>query len=112
MDKNRVAAPWLRAAMMEERQRTESGVYARHRSTAEMGRLTWGIVLVMVLAMMAMTMVETQQAHDAAITAAQRAEIVRRWDGREDVGWWVQRELFVLREARNSGPMLEQLAAR
>jgi hypothetical protein len=50
-----------------------------------------------------------EQERQELTEGANRAEIVSRWDGQEDMGAWVARELFVENEAVNAPVILATL---
>ena len=107
MKQDRLVAPWLRSSMMYEQGREQHGFYRKQRTVKEMGALTFTIwAFVIVAAVLALIMTGH---HEEEMTKGVNRKEVMKWAGNEDAGFWVQRELFVLRDCANADRVYRQL---
>lgn len=96
-------APYLRRWAQEERAAKETGYYRKRPRTPY---LYYAWLSIIIAAVLALTMTSH---HEQDMTAAvNRQAVVSRWDGNEDAGTWVQRELFVLKECKNPDRIYQQ----
>lgn len=102
MNRKLALLPCLNAWMKSE-QEYAANFTARHRRKTTV----FGVWLVVILVGTGALVAATSNAErEIRLTdEVNRQAVVDRWDGQEDVGAWVSRELFVTREARNRGQL-------
>jgi hypothetical protein len=88
--------------MMYEQGLENSGYYRKRKPNTMY--MVWLIVIV--AAVLAITMTGH---HDHEMTQGVNKKEVMKWYGNEDAGFWVQRDLFVLRDCANADRIYQQL---